>query len=182
MEPEDWLDNIDVDSDDDAQAAFQTCMNAFSTMDDKEGKLASEYVKVVVSEAKWGGITGGRIGGGGGSSGSDTRCSNAEFKQNPRECVWWKMLLRGENVEGEGFGCRVKTSREGKLFRLRFRVPYSTYAAIVADLRALPVGEKFFSEQDDAAHNPAHPLELKVKKNGKRSQILSKKTENAGKI
>jgi len=119
-------------------------------------------VKVVVSEAKWGGITGGRIGGGGGSRGSDTRCSNAEFKQNPRECVWWKMLLRGENGEGEGFGCRVKTSREGKLFRLRFRVPYSTYAAIVADLRALPVGEKFFSEQHDAAHNPAHPLELKV--------------------
>ena len=107
VEPGNWLDNIDVDSDDDAQAAFQTCMNAFSTMDDNEGELASEYVKAVVSEAKWAGIAGERMGGGGGSRGSDTRRSNAEFKQNPRECAWWKMLLCGEDGEGEGFGCRV---------------------------------------------------------------------------
>ena len=61
VEPGNWLENIDVDSDDDAQAAFQTCMNAFSTMDDNEGELASEYVKAVVSEAKWAGIAGERM-------------------------------------------------------------------------------------------------------------------------
>jgi len=109
VEPGNWLDNIDVDSDDDAQAAFQTCVNAFNGyfMDDNEGELTSKYVKAVVSEAKWAGIAGERMGGGGGSRCSDTRRSNAEFKQNPRECVWWKMLLSGEDGEGEGFDCRV---------------------------------------------------------------------------
>ena len=53
LEPGNWLDTIDADSHDDSKAAFQTCMNTFSTMDDNEGELASEYAKAVASEAKW---------------------------------------------------------------------------------------------------------------------------------
>ena len=154
--------DIGMDSDDDAHAAFQTCMNSFRAMQDNGGALASEHAKAVASEAKWSAVAAEQSRGGGGSRGSDTRRSNVEFRQNPRECAWWKMLLRGEHGENNGVGCRVKTSREGKLFRQRFRVPYTTYDAILADLRALPLGERFFSEEDNAARTPAHPLELKV--------------------
>jgi len=81
---------------------------------------------------------------------------------HPHESFWWKMLQRGESGEAEGKGCRVPDSREGRWFRLRFRVPYAHFRSIVNGLRALDDDMKWWSERCDVTGTPAYPLELKV--------------------
>jgi hypothetical protein len=98
-----------------------------------------------------------------GSRGADRRQAQPrEEKVKWWETVWWKMLQRGEVLQHAGQGCRVPLSREGKLFRLRFRVPWHKFQDIVANLRLLPEPMHWWSERPDATKWPAYPLELKV--------------------
>ena len=83
-------------------------------------------------------------------------------RSHPKESFWWKMLMRGETGEPHGKGCRVPHSKEGRWFRLRFRVPYSHFCSIVNGLRSLDDEQKWWSESPDATGYPAYPLEIKV--------------------
>ena len=84
-------------------------------------------------------------------------------RSHPKESFWWKMLMRGESGEPHGKGCRVPDSKEGRWFRLRFRVPYSHFCSIVNGLRSLDDEQKWWSESPDDTDrkstrlNSSHP-------------------------
>ncbi len=75
------------------------------------------------------------------------------LSRNPRATYWYRNYV---SLEDQSWA--DPSTRRGKLFRIRFRVPYSYFRNIVEDIRA----QKWVSETPDCTLRLAVPLELKV--------------------
>ena len=77
-------------------------------------------------------------------------------RPNYKESTWWKMLEDGR--------CKTPGTREAKLFRRRFAVPFARFAEFceLAESWEKDDGRKLFGGKKDAVNVDAVPLELKV--------------------
>ena len=71
-----------------------------------------------------------------------------------RQSTWWKFLQRPT--------IRDATHRDGKLFRLRFRVPYLLFEKLLWLCSLGPLADSFKQKKCDATGRPSIPLELKL--------------------
>merc|ERR1711998_385318 len=85
-------------------------------------------------------------------------CNRGSEDTNPYASTWWSFIHR-ETV-------KQPRHRDGKLFRRRFRVPYTMFRRLVSMWRERQGGGTDLDEdglrKTDAIGRPCHPLELKI--------------------